>query len=108
MSSYRKLLDKGWLNTEAFEQMEMLKFIIENHALPDQGALKRLDKYRLEDIDRCLQLYSVFKDADGLDRVRINDLNPAYLRTPSAMKLLLAAHQLYQSKEIEQLDKPYE
>jgi len=37
----------------------------------------------------------IFKDADGLDRVRLGDLNPDYLRTASAPRLLLVAHQIY-------------
>jgi hypothetical protein len=35
------------------------------------------------------------KDADGLDRVRLNDLNPAFLRTPSARDLCSQAQRLY-------------
>ncbi len=102
-TSYRKVIDKGLADTVPPEYLETLRFIIENHAVADRSAWKRLDKYQLEDMDRCLQLYNIFKDADGLDRVRINDLNSAYLRTASAQKLLLAAHQLYRSEEFEQM-----
>ncbi len=37
------------------------------------------------------------KDADGLDRVRINDLNPAYLRSEPARLLVAEAWELYQA-----------
>jgi hypothetical protein len=37
----------------------------------------------------------VFKDADALDRWRIGDLNPSFLRTASARKLLLPSHALW-------------
>jgi len=35
------------------------------------------------------------KDADGLDRVRINDLNPAMLRLPVSRQLVPVAEKLY-------------
>ena len=37
----------------------------------------------------------VLKDADGLDRVRLGDLDPNYLRTEPAKKLLKVAERLY-------------
>ena len=36
----------------------------------------------------------VLKDADGLDRVRLGDLNPSYLRTKAAMQLIETARRL--------------
>lgn len=36
------------------------------------------------------------KDADALDRVRLGDLNPNYLRTKAALGLIETAEQLYQ------------
>jgi uncharacterized protein len=41
-------------------------------------------------------LIQLLKDADGLDRVRINDLDPAYLRTPAAKSMVDFASQLYE------------
>lgn len=38
----------------------------------------------------------ILKDADGLDRVRLGDLNPAYLRTMAANKLIEIAQLLYE------------
>jgi uncharacterized protein len=37
----------------------------------------------------------ILKDADALDRVRLNDLNPKYLRTEAAKGLIDIARQLY-------------
>lgn len=42
---------------------------------------------------RCL------KDADGLDRVRIYDLNPKYLRTEPARRLVARAQELLEQSE---------
>lgn len=37
----------------------------------------------------------VLKDADGLDRVRLGDLDPSYLRTTPAKELVHVAQELY-------------
>jgi len=95
IASYEKLINKKLLELADHQEQEILKFLIHNHAIPDQSAYKKLNYYKLTDVDRTLRLYDAFKDADGLDRVRIKDLNPEYLRTASAHRLLLAAHQLY-------------
>jgi len=39
----------------------------------------------------------VLKDADGLDRVRLGDLDEAYLRTDAAKGLVEIAHELYEA-----------
>ncbi len=76
-------------------EKEIFRFIVENHDLPDSKAYQRVQRYQLGEMDRTLRLYDTFKDADGLDRVRLGDLNPDYLRTTSAPRLLLVAHQIY-------------
>jgi len=103
IASYRKLIAKGLQKFLPAEGQEIIRFIIELHSVADKAALKQLNKYDLDDIDHTLKLYNIFKDADGLDRVRINDLNPDYLRSPGAHKLLLLAHQLFLNPEYEEL-----
>jgi len=46
------------------------------------------------------------KDADGLDRVRINDLDPSFLRTKTALTLVDQAWNLYRATE--SADHPWE
>jgi uncharacterized protein len=41
------------------------------------------------------RLTTLLKDADGLDRVRLDDLDPAYLRHPEAHDLISTAEILY-------------
>lgn len=38
---------------------------------------------------------AILKDADSLDRVRLGDLNPSYLRTDAARSLVTTAKELY-------------
>jgi hypothetical protein len=42
-----------------------------------------------------VRLIELLKDADALDRVRIDDLDPAYLRTPAARTMVDFAERLY-------------
>jgi hypothetical protein len=45
------------------------------------------------------RLMCLLKDADGLDRVRLGDLDPAYLRHPEAREMIGFAEQLYRDTE---------
>ena len=40
-------------------------------------------------------LVALLKDADGLDRVRLGDLDPSYLRLPQSLTMIEFAQQLY-------------
>lgn len=100
VASYNKLVDEQLEKINDIHENEILKFLVQNHAIPDQSAYKKINRYDLIDVKRTLRLYDAFKDADGLDRVRLKDLNPEYLRTVSAQRLILAAHQLYSQKVV--------
>lgn len=107
VASYKKLMDKDLISRISAAERENLRFVIELHAIADRAAHKQLHKYDLTDVTRTLKLYHVFKDADGLDRVRIRDLNLDYLRNPGAHKLVLLAHQLLRNPEYEKLLADY-
>ncbi len=77
------------------DKLNIANFIIENHAVDDIVGFRNLqDNEKIKNKERALKLYQIFKDADGLDRVRIEDLDINYLRTESAKKLPLVAWQL--------------
>jgi len=95
IASYAKMIQSQMSAVGEGEEREMLRFIIENHAVLDQKARQKLDQYQIGDRAKTWRLYNAFKDADGLDRVRLNNLKPQYLRTASSRRLLMAAHQLY-------------
>lgn len=44
-------------------------------------------------------LIALLKDADGLDRVRLGDLDPRYLRHPEALSMIRFANQLFDSTD---------
>ena len=66
----------------------------------DLGFVAELDRWH-EVTDREIGQWSLelllFKDADGLDRVRIHDLNPAFLRTQLAPQLVGQARRLMEA-----------
>jgi hypothetical protein len=66
-------------------------------AAADLEFVRELDTWH-EVTDRKIGRWSaelmLFKDADGLDRVRIHDLDPAYLRTQEATRHVSAARSL--------------
>lgn len=49
-----------------------------------------------DDFERTKRLAKLFKDADGLDRVRINHLDPAYLRNDFSKDLVDFSYDLYE------------
>lgn len=95
--SYTKLNDLNLLKRVYLDKTDkaILRFIIENHCVSDEIALEKLKSIKSlkGEMDRVIKLYRIFKDADGLDRVRIKDLDTKYLRTKSASKMVLLAHQ---------------
>jgi hypothetical protein len=95
--SFRKTQHLGLLTGVDLSEGQILKFIIENHCIRDSQAREHLPNYGLGDgKERESQyLFDIFKDADGLDRVRINDLDSRQLRTVQGKKLIMVARQLY-------------
>jgi hypothetical protein len=49
--------------------------------------------------DSSWQLTALLKDSDGLDRVRLGDLDPTYLRHPEARGMVRFAEQLYRETD---------
>jgi hypothetical protein len=57
---------------------------------------------RREELNRAhphWRLTSLLKDADGLDRVRLRDLDPRYLRNPQAREMVGVAEALFQETD---------
>jgi len=96
-NSIKKALELGLIDGEVNEENEILRYIIVNHCLRDNMA-KSMDKYSITDRERAMGLLKLFKDSDGLDRVRIDDLDVKYLRHPVSRELVPLAE--YLLKEI--------
>lgn len=77
------------------------EFMITYHVPSDAVGERALRELDLSDRERSdyWKLYRIFKDADALDRFRLGryGLNPAYLRTPTAHRLVDTAAALYRA-----------
>lgn len=91
--------------TYSREDKNLLKLLVEGHEGKDKNFEKLVKKYRIPDDRKKLaqDMLFVIKDADALDRVRIDtslpfymktDLNPNYLRTDTSKRLLNASYEL--------------
>lgn len=75
---------------------DIIKFIIANHNIEDEEAIQNLKQYQYEDENKIIFIFKIFKDADGLDRVRFKDLNVKYLRKNISEKMLMFSYQSVQ------------
>ena len=73
------------------------QFIVTYHCIDDRQAAADLPGLPAVPPERAWRLFCVLKDADGLDRVRIGDLDASYLRNPEAGSLTELAWELLES-----------
>lgn len=83
------------------EELKMVQAAVDAHARDDAQLLPTLRGYAPEDMARTRVLAELLKDADGLDRVRIWDLNPAYLRREASRKRCAFAKELFRRWQAE-------
>lgn len=106
VNSYEKIVELGlWddikLNTE---ELEIMKFIIQYHCLSDDFGYKGVQGYNIKDIERAKLLFDIFKDADGLDRIRFSGLDIKYLRRPYSKTVEEYAQKIYAECSISRID----
>jgi len=78
------------------ENLIIARAITHAHSIPDREMETVVNSYQVADVERCLTLGRIFKDADGLDRVRIRDLDPAFMRTEPAKRLTAFSEKIWQ------------
>jgi len=80
------------------EDLEIIKFLVEYHCLDDKVAWKNIESVNEGRHTKELRFFvELFKDADGLDRVRLKDLDSRYLRLDESKKRVNFAQQLLRS-----------
>ncbi len=77
------------------EDLKLVQAAVDAHSRSDAALGPTVEGYHLADLRRGLTLAELLKDADGLDRVRIWDLNPAYLRRETSRQRAAFAKELY-------------
>lgn len=77
------------------EDLLLMQGAVASHSRPDEQLEETVGFYHAANFPHAIALARLVKDADGLDRVRIQDLNPDYLRHKSAKALALFAQYLF-------------
>lgn len=83
------------------EALKMVQAAVDAHARDDAQLLPTLRAYAPEDLERTRRLAELLKDADGLDRVRIWDLDPRYLRREASRQRCAFAKELFRRWQAE-------
>lgn len=78
---------------------KIIQAVIAAHSPEDRAMDKIITNFidPEDDFERAKFLAKLFKDADGLDRVRINHLDPRYLRNSHSKNLVDLAYDLYKN-----------
>lgn len=79
------------------DEEDILYFLMENHCISDKKAKEKLEEKDWDEDKktRTWKLFEIFKDADGLDRVRLGDLDSNYLRTSAGKRRVFIAHSYF-------------
>lgn len=95
-SAIRKLEELGIMGIlfQKEEDEKLFRYIVEQHCTSDKTGLDSAWLYA-KDTERAHRLLKTFKDADGLDRVRLGDLDPKYLRHEESKRLVRKAQELF-------------
>lgn len=76
----------GAITGRTGEDLKLLQGAVDAHSRREPALRPTVEGYAPADPDRAILLAQLLKDADGLDRVRIGDLDPSYLRKESSRK----------------------
>ena len=79
------------------DDKKILQAVIAAHSPEDRAMDKIITNFidPKDDFSRAQFLAKLFKDADGLDRVRINHLDPRYLRNDYSKALVDFSYELF-------------
>lgn len=80
----------------AGEELAMVMAAVEAHSVRDDRMEEILADYEYSDRERGRRLALMLKDSDGLDRVRISDLDTSFLRCPAAAGHAALAEALFE------------
>lgn len=85
----------GLVTGRTGDDLLILQAAVEAHSRREGDLPSILSKYHPQDMQRALTIAELLKDSDGLDRVRICDLNTDFLRRISSIARADFAQELY-------------
>ncbi len=77
------------------EDMAIVQAAIYAHSIDDSRMEDVISSFAITDKQKALNIAKMLKDADALDRVRVYDLDPNYLRFPCSKQYVDFAYKLY-------------
>lgn len=77
------------------EELAIVQAAIHAHSIDDSHMEDVISSFHITDKNRALAIAKMLKDADALDRVRVNDLDPNYLRFSCSKQYVDFAYELY-------------
>lgn len=79
------------------EELQILKAIINGHSLSDEMFPYLLLEYGIRDVERARVLFSIIKDADAIDRTRLNYpiVGLEYLRNDESKTLVPLSYEIF-------------
>lgn len=77
------------------EDMAIVQAAIYSHSIDDSRMENVIASFSILDKARAIRIAKMLKDADALDRVRVYDLDPNYLRFPCSCQYVNFANSLY-------------
>lgn len=86
----------GAITGRTGEDLKLLQGAVDAHSRKEAVLRETVAGYRPADLDRAVRLTQLLKDADGLDRVRLGDLDPSYLRRETSRSRAGLAFEVYQ------------
>ena len=85
----------GELTGRTGEELLLIQGAVDAHSRRDSVLEQTVEGYGAGDRWRALELALRLKDADGLDRARLGDLDPRYLRRPGSRDRVKLAEEVY-------------
>ena len=77
------------------EDLLILQGAVDAHSRKESAMEDTLAVYGARDFVRAKRIAQLLKDADGLDRVRLGDLNPTYLRREASKQRVALAQRVF-------------
>ncbi len=82
------------------EELLLIQGAVDAHSRRDVVLEATIDHYGAADRPRAIRLAKLLKDADGLDRARLGDLDPKYLRFDTSRTRVKLAEEVYAAYQI--------
>ena len=91
----------GEITGRTGDDLHILQGMVDAHSRHEPVLRETVAGYHPAEPERAVNLAQLLKDADGLDRVRLGDLDPRYLRRESSKRRADLAFEVFQRYQIE-------